>query len=282
MRRIKIHTVEKLEYIRKYIEAYSIATKSLPARYYIDAFAGSGTCLLCSEKCTSKGGIRCLKCGKGRVIDGSAIISLKIKNTFNKYVFIELNDSCIKELMKVINDQKLDLPGKINFVKGDSNIWFKDIYKYISGYVGCLIFLDPEGPELQWETIKQLSKINKVDLLILYPYDMSLVRLTSAPEYKQMLDNFYGDEKWMELYSDPKNFDATRKRKVLLDFYINNLEKLGFGFVRYKQIRKRLREGKPLYHLVLASHRKVAAKIMDDIFNKELDGQERIKFSRAN
>lgn len=276
MRRIKSHTLEKLEYFRKYIEAYLVATKRLPIKYYIDAFAGSGKCVLCDEKCNSKGGLRCQKCGKGKLVDGSAMISLKTKNTFSGYLFIDLNKNYVKELEEFIKELDQILQKKILVKNSDSNAVLKNIYKYILKYAGCLIFLDPEGPELEWETIKYLSKINKADLLILYPYDIALVRLTS--NYTEKLDKFYGTPDWIKIYKDKNNFNPEKRKMALLTSYIKNLEKLGFKYVVCKPIRRRLRGGKPLYHLILASHHPAAKKIMEDIFNKELDGQQRIKF----
>ena len=276
MRRIKSHTIEKLAYFKKYIEAYLVATKRLSIKYYIDAFAGSGKCILCDEKCKLKGNLKCQKCGKGRLIDGSAMISLKTKNTFSGYLFIDLNKNYIKELEEFIKELDQVLQKKILVKNSDSNVVLKNIYKYIPKYAGCLIFLDPEGPDFEWETIKYLAKINKADILILYPYVMAIVRLTK--NYKAKLDRFYGDKNWIKIYEDKKYYNPNKRKQALLDFYIKNLKELGFEYAVYKQIRKKLRSGKPLYHLILASHHPAAQKIMEDIFNKELDGQQRIKF----
>jgi len=276
MRRIKSHTIEKLAYFKKYIEAYLVATKRLPIKYYIDAFASSGRCILCDERCKSKGGLTCEKCGKGKIIDGSAMISLKTKNTFSGYLFVDLNKNYITELEKFIEELDQTLQKKILIKNSDSNVVLRNIYKYIPKYAGCLIFLDPEGPELEWGTIKYLSKINKADLLILYPYDMALVRLTS--NYTAKLDKFYGTSDWIKIYRAKENFNADKRRTALLNFYTANLEKLGFKYVICKPVRRRLRSGKSLYHLILASHHPAAKKIMEDIFNKELDGQQKIKF----
>ncbi|MFH0969791.1 MAG: three-Cys-motif partner protein TcmP [Patescibacteria group bacterium] len=276
MRRIKEHTVEKLEYFRKYIEAYLVATKRLPRKFYIDAFAGTGKCILCEQKCSSKGGCRCIKCGKGKVVDGSALISLKIKKDFTGYIFIEIENKNIKNLEKFINEEvDLEKRKKILIKQTDSNLLLRNIYKYISQYTGCLILLDPEGPELDWETIKYLSKIKKAELLILYPYDMALVRLTR--DYSNKLDKFYGTNKWSEIYNDKNILRPSEKKNKLLEFYINNLKNLGFDYVEYKQIRKRLRGGKALYHFILATHHPAGKKIMSHIFNKELDGQQKFR-----
>ena len=277
MRRIKQHTVTKLEFLKKYLNAYLSAAKKLPKKYYIDAFAGTGKNVLCNIKeCKSKGGEKCTKCGKGTITDGSALISIKLEKKFTKYLIVEMIDNNFNELKSRIQkgiDHNTYL--KIKLLQNDANKILINLHKYTSPYHGFVIFLDPEGPELYWETIKYLSKIPKTELLILYPYDMSLVRLTTK-EHSNKLDRFYGGSQWFKIYHSGIN--AQDRKKKLLDFYIGNLKALGFKYVTYKQIKTRLRDGKALYHIIHTTHHPVGKKIMKDIFNKELDGQTKMKF----
>lgn len=273
MRRIKEHTYEKLQYFKKYLNAYLFATKRLPKKYYIDAFAGTGKCILCNEECKSRGDIKCEKCGEGKEVDGSALIALKAKNRFDSYLLIELNKRNFANLEKFIkNEVENDLFNAIKTRCGDSNILLKNVYQYIDDYTGCLVFLDPEGPELYWETVESLSKIKKVDLFIVYPYDMSLVRLTK--KFKEKLDKFYGGKNWLEIFN--KGTDPEDRGRKLLNFYLDNLKKLGFKHAVYRVIKTNLRQGKPLYHFILVTRSDIGKKIIDDVFGKELDGQQRL------
>lgn len=272
--------MEKLQYFKKYIDAYLYATKRLPFKYYIDAFAGTGRCVLCNAKCDCEGGIRCEKCESGKIVDGSALISLKLILPFDLYILIELKKDNRNELEKFINedinDKKIDSArqNKIKIVSEDCNSYLQRLSKTIKPNIGCVIFLDATSDELSWETVKSLSKIERVDLLILYPYDMSLTRLTK--NYKVKLDRFYGDSEWLNIYN--RNLTPHGRREALLKFYKGNLIKLGFKSVE-KHIKKRLRAGHPLYHLVFATRSDVGLKIMSDIFNKELDGQTKMQFN---
>lgn len=271
MRRIKQHTLEKLKYFDKYVNAYPIATKRLRMRkIYIDAFAGTGKCVFCRRKCDSKGGERCNQCGKGINGDGSALLALKTKNEFDGYVLIELKDRNLwelkKELQREIDKERFN---KVQFIKGDANEILPRIYDYISERSASLVFLDPEGPELSWKTIVSLSKMEKIDFLMLYAYDMSLVRLTR--DYREKLDEFYGTDEWLKIWRSESN--SQNRAKALRDFYIRRIKALGFRICN-KPIRMNLRTGKRLYHLIFASRHTVAIKIMTDIFNKEPDGQQ--------
>lgn len=193
-------------------------------------------------------------------------------------IFIEKIKKNLDELKKNIQNEITDyrILKIIKFKHGDCNKLLPEfnLHNNISQYSGCLVFLDPEGPELYWDTIISLAKIKKVDLLILYPYDMSLVRLTK--DYPEKLDKFYGTPGWLDIFSKRNN--PTDAREKLLKFYINNLKKLGFQYTTYRQIRRGFREGKPLYHLILATRNYAGEKIMKDIFDKELDNQKKFKF----
>ncbi|MFA6548227.1 MAG: three-Cys-motif partner protein TcmP [Candidatus Magasanikbacteria bacterium] len=275
MRRIKNHTVEKLEYISKYIKAYLDATSRLPNKVFIDAFAGTGKCVLCNNKsCDSSGGDLCDRCGKGQLQDGSSVVALKMAKSFDEYILVEISNQNIKDLENILrNEIPEERLKKVVFKKGDSNILLRDIAKSAAPFCGYLIFLDPEGAELEWNTLEHLSKINKADILILYAYDMSLVRLTA--DYKERLNKFYGSDGWQIIYDD-KKLTPSDKATKLLKYYTENLKQIGFEYVVPKPIHTRLREGKRLYHLILATKNRVGEKIMKDIFDKELDGQGKL------
>lgn len=276
MRRIKSHTVQKLEYISKYIKAYLGATSRLPKKVFIDAFAGTGKCVLCDEKsCSSAGGKKCDICGRGQLQDGSSIIALKTARSFDEYILIEISNQNVKKLKSVlIGEVPEERLKKVIFKKGDANVLLCEISKSATPFCGYLIFLDPEGSELKWDTLVCLSKIAKADILILYAYDMALVRLT-ADSNKEKLNQYYGTEDWQKIYGD-KNLRPDEKSAKLLKFYTDNLKKIGFKYVVPKPISTRLREGKRLYHLILATKHWAGEKIMKDIFDKELDGQLKI------
>lgn len=260
MRKIKSHTLQKLEYFKKYLEAYLRATQKLPKKYYIDAFAGSGECIL--TKADQK-------------VKGSSLIALTATNPFDAYLLIEKRKKIYDGLKASIKKYNI-APDRLKTIKPlnvDSNEWLPKHCHEFDQNSGYLIFLDPEGPELHWDLVNCLYRFKKADVLILYPYDMSLVRLVK--DYKDKLDKFYGSPDWLKIYNDRKN--AADARGKLLNFYIKNLKKLGFAYVIHRQIKTQLREGRPLYYLILATHHWAGEKIMKDVFDKELDGQTKMK-----
>lgn len=257
MRKIKKHTAQKLKYFEKYLNAYLTATKRLRNKTYLDAFAGTGKCLLVPDN------IEC---------DGSTLISLKAKSEFTQYIFIDSDKKSISSLRTSIDECNFPekKTKKIKLITEDCNKFLLNFK--LPGWFGCLALLDPEGSELRWKTVEALSKIKRIDLFILYAYDMSLVRLTKTEREK--LDLFYGDQKWREIYDNSKN--ANEARIQLLEFYVLNLQKLNFPYVNYKPIRTDLRSGKLHYYFIFASRHPIAYKIMSQVFDKELDGQQKL------
>lgn len=276
MRRIKSHTLQKLEYFRKYIEAYLNATKTMYQKYYVDALAGTGKCILCDiSSCKSKGGERCMKCGKGKEVAGSASIALTRKNFFNGYILIELNENNLEELKNTIKKEVgAERFKRIDFLRGDSNKFLKKIHDYIPPKAGCLVFLDLEATEIDWNTIESLSKFKKIEILILHPYNMSIVRMTK--DYKSKLDKFYGTSNWFKIWK--KEVNPYRRKILLIKFYIERIERLGFRYVLSREIKTKVRGGRNLYHLVFATRHPVGKKIMKSVFNIELNGQKKLKF----
>lgn len=270
MRRIKPHTFEKLQYIQKYISAYLIATKSIKTKYYIDGFSGTGKCVLCTENCKSRGS-KC-NCGKGKEIDGSVLIAVRQPDKFSRYFLCELGPKNCRELSECLKKESPSNSDLVEVINGDCNVEIPRILGGLNRYSSCLTLLDPEGPELDWNTIVELSKFKHMDIMILFPYDMSLSRLVK--DYKEMNNKFFGSDKWQDAHASAPTIKSRRIK--MLNHFMDNLKDLGFTQMSSKLIKSKYRDGLPLYHFLLVSHYPIAAKIMDDIFSKSLDSQQKL------
>ena len=79
-------TVEKLDALRAYLNAYAQALKNQPfRRYYIDAFAGTGDRAVKRQEAASLLEIPELDV----MTKGSARVALEIEPPFDRYIFIE-------------------------------------------------------------------------------------------------------------------------------------------------------------------------------------------------
>ena len=202
-------TIQKLNIIEKYINAYLTALKNQRVKkIYVDGFAGSGiTKLKTKEEFTA--GIHVNLLGEESsfdeaptMIDGSAMLSLKYD--FDEYYFLELNKERIQTLKNNIKERYPDKYDKVHFISGDSNSTLLDVVRKINVYSRCLMFLDPYALELRWETLEAISKCGVIDLWYLFP--LSLIRLMEKnkdiPKANQdKVTSILGTNTWMdELY----------------------------------------------------------------------------------
>jgi len=251
-------TALKLEYLDNYLQGYVIAAKKARETHYIDCFAGCGECVIIES---------------GHYVQGSPWRALNAVPQFSKYHFVEKKPALAAHLRKSIIDKGFN---NAHVYVGDCNqVIASDILPEVPRNVPCFAFLDPYGLQLHWTTICALASHRqgwKIELLILYPYDMAVSRLFSLaksnPAISVKLTSFYGDESWKtqleESVQGQENMEQRRERFVKL--YVRNLQSLGYKFVRpYGPLYWHRR---PLYHVIFASDSDVGAKIMHDVWSK--------------
>ena len=256
--RIGKWTALKLEYLDNYLQGYVVATKKARETHYIDAFAGCGECVIKQS---------------GQNIDGSPWRALNAVPRFSRYHFIEEKPTLATHLRKSIANR-----GFTNFsvYTGDCNqVILHDVLPRIPRNVPCFAFLDPFGLQLHWTTVCALASHRqglKVELLILYPYDMAVSRLFSLAKTNRAisvkLTNFYGDESWKTQLeqSVEANENTKQRRECFVKLYVRNLQSLGYKFVKvYGPLYSHRR---PLYHVIFASDSAVGARIMHDVWSK--------------
>ncbi|MBA7536115.1 hypothetical protein ES705_28377 [subsurface metagenome] len=165
-------TKEKLERVEKYLKAYATIMNKQNFRFaYIDAFAGTGY----REEKDSKihDQISLFRQNEIKEIEtyskGSARIALEIKPEFDKYIFIEKSKKTFTKLLKLKEEFK-DKEKKIDLINTDANNWIIDRcnnYKWQNNR--AVLFLDPYGMQVNWETIKAIANTKAIDLWYLFP-----------------------------------------------------------------------------------------------------------------
>lgn len=204
-------TTEKLERVRKYLVAYTtIFAKNPRARklrtIYVDAFAGTG------YRARRKGAPeQTLPFQELREPDadaflkGSARLALEVEPPFGEYIFIERDAGRAQELEKL----KAVFPARasaIRVVRSEAN-------EYLSQWCGqsdwrlhrAVVFLDPYGMQVEWETIEAIARTRAVDLWILFPLGVAVSRLLTNPapppdEWAKALTRTLGTEDWRKAF----------------------------------------------------------------------------------
>lgn len=265
-------TEEKLEILKKYLQAYNTALKNQPfRRVYIDAFAGAGYRQqrkkqygfdLFSEEVQDE---------SGQFLKGSAKLALEAEPPFHKYIFIESDQSKISELRKLREEH----PDRtIEIIQIDANEFIQD-YCNKENWVStrAVLFLDPFATEVEWKSIEAIAKTKSIDVWILFPL-MAVNRLLAKDHKKTFyncLNRIFGTEEWFECFYKTRRLDDIfgQSQEVIFkacnfvgigDFYKQRLKNIFSGVVEKPKLFYNSR-GSPLFLFFFAVGNSKGARI---------------------
>ena len=282
-------TVEKLDCLSDYLRAYvKILRKN---RYYcityVDAFAGSGYIL--PEKNQDKG-IPLFEEESGAVskfLEGSTRIALSIYPGFDQFIFIEKS----KRISRALETLKEDYPqqsSRIQIKNYDANeyltMWCaqKDFWKNNR----AVVFLDPYGMQVKWQSLQSIANTRAIDLWILFPVFGVNRLLTKGKQPPQLwsdcLTTFFGTDEWKDSFYKKETIptlfgeeEATCKSSSINEiglFFLSRLKTI-FPHVISEPLILCNSRNTPLYLLCFAASNpekgQVALKIARDIINKK-------------
>lgn len=261
---------EKLKLLERYLRAYATIMnkqkqKWLRAYHYIDAFAGSGQPKMKDEE---------------RYIAGSPLRALQCQPPFDSYWFIEINPWRVKRL----NELQNKFPARNIVVRqGDCNeILRQEVVAQITrqSQQRGLVFLDPYGLQVEWATVRALSKAKAFDVFVNFQL-MAVTRLLKRDKpptgrVMELLNRVMGSNDWIqEIYRPEPQLSLFGEQRVIRDvmraewlarLYADQVGTL-FPFVSKPVIMTNSKNA-PLYTLFLASHNQTAVKVMNDIFGR--------------
>ncbi len=272
-------TNKKLKHISKYLKAYTTSLKNQPFRLiYIDAFAGTG---YRTDEFIDTRQTLLFPDQAGEDAEsyhaGSARIALETDPHFADFYFIEQDPAKCRELEKL----KQEFPDKahdIHVIQKDANIFIKDICKTFleQKYWRAVLFLDPFGMNVPWETVEAIAGTKKIDMWYLFPLGVGVNRLLKRdgdiPEaWQRRLDLIFGDPGWRDILyrkeATPSLFDESREITArtggfeqIADYLINRL-KLIFAGVAENPLYLYNSKNNPLYLLCFACGNKTGAGI---------------------
>ena len=191
-------TAEKLEILRRYLDAYTTALKNQEFRLtYVDAFAGEGYWRPRSEFASEDyEDFR-------EVRDGSPRIALEIQDKpFDRFVFIEKDiERCdvLTRLREEFHDRDIDV------LNDDANHAIPVFCDSLESFDRAVVFLDPFATAVSWDTVAMLSYTEKVDCWILFPLSaiarMMPTDTKPTPALAVQLDRIFGGRgHWEDFY----------------------------------------------------------------------------------
>ncbi len=200
-------TADKLERVRKYLVEYAkIMNKQCFRFAYIDAFAGTGYQTLREDENQNELMFpEILEEESQGFLEGSARIALQVEPRFTKYFFIEKKETRFAELQRL----KVDFPlvqNDIILVNSDANAYIKDLCQnYIWNKNRAVLFLDPFGMQVEWDTIIAIAETRAIDLWILFPLGVAVNRLLKKDgnineSIRKRLDTIFGASDWYNAF----------------------------------------------------------------------------------
>jgi three-Cys-motif partner protein len=260
---------EKLELLEKYLRAYARIMSSQKRKrgwpeafHYIDAFAGSGQARAKDEE---------------RYIEGSPLRALQCDPPFDYCWFIERSPQRVEKLESL----RSQFPNREIIIRlGDCNqILREEIIPQITRQrQHGLVFLDPYGLQVEWETVVALAKAKTFDVFVNFPL-MGVIRILKSDEppterRRGLLKKVMGDDLWVNriyysqwtLLGEIKQERYIIRAEWLARIYADKVKEI-FKYVSNPVIMTNSKNA-PLYALFLASHNQTAVKIVNDIFSR--------------
>ena len=162
------HTRRKLDVVAKYLAAYVTVMKKQDFRlFYVDGFAGSGAS---TSKAEAEKAQDPTLFPAADVLDGSPRRALSVDPPFDHYIFIDKSNENVRSLSGL----RGEFPDRnIEIAPGDANERICEFCDHISDqrFDRAVVFLDPFGLSVRWNTVERLAATQKVDLWYLVPVD---------------------------------------------------------------------------------------------------------------
>jgi len=243
----------KLECLGDFLAAYPAGIRA-GQYYYLELFAGPDF-VSCKET--------------GATVPGLSRRAVKVKPGFGGYILVKPG-SLAETGQPAAGENPLTIRG--NLIQ---NTTLRRIFDLIPRSSSIFCIIDPPGyRRLRWTTMKKLitSGTNwqgqRMDLLLLLPVEMAIVKNLNRPECAASLTRFFGTTSWKEINSGLTSgrISAPRARDMLADIYTSGLKSLGY---RHVESLNPFKPGHaPLYYIVWASDGESRLKQIKTIWSK--------------
>jgi hypothetical protein len=197
----------KLDAISEYLDFYQNALKNRGFEtWYVDAFAGTGE----RHAKMIKGGIfeDAPMEEVEEVLAGSAKRALEISPPFTHYWFSEQRPSRVKALEALRDDYNAD----IIVHRGDANQQLRTLFSSPpwvahrdSWKQRAVVFLDPYGMSVGFDTLRMLAETKRADVWYLFPRKAVIQQLANKAtgidqDKRASLNRIFGCEDWEERF----------------------------------------------------------------------------------
>ncbi len=241
-------TTNKLERLRKYLCAYMrIFAENPRAQHfttiYVDAFAGTGHRINSQDRQPAVATSPVATDPEAESFKkGSARIALEVEPSFHRFIFIERDAGRVSDLEALRAEF---LAKNVQIEQRDANAFLQQWCTRTDWRKNrAVVFLDPYGMQVDWQTLVALAETQAVDLWLLFPLGVAVNRLlTNAGlppnEWAKALTRIFGTEDWKPAFY-PKQQEQTlfgveekQRRDATLDavgnFFLERLKTIFAG-----------------------------------------------------
>lgn len=221
------------------------------------------------------------------LLDGSARMALHVTPRFDRYIFIDSSPGRCAQL-ETLKDEFPNLAHDITIHPADANAEIQKLcrMKWISHR--AVLFLDPYGMQVDWETISAVAATKAIDMWLLFPLGIGVNRLLKKsgdvpPAWRSRLDTLLGTTDWYDEFytveSTPTLFGTDEQRVTkaateTIGRYFNERLKSVFAAVSEKPAVLRNSKNCPLYLFCFAAGNAKGAPIATRIADNLLQGVE--------
>ena len=254
-RPIRRWACHKLECLSDFLKAYHNQPGSA-GRGYLELYAGNGL-------------IRCPRTDE--FLEDASLRALAAG--FQQYIFVTGDDESTASLKKLTAD-----PDKtVAVMTGNANnaAFLRNIIDRIPRSAASFAFIDPPGYRaLRWQTIERLVrhspdwKGRKIDMLIIFPLEMPLLRNLTRPDCETSINSLYGNNQWQTVRQEKLEgkIGADKVRQALVKLFKAGLK--GLGYRRVDDFSPASLSGQPLYHLIWASDTTRGKELLEEAWGK--------------
>jgi three-Cys-motif partner protein len=273
-------TEDKLSRLRKYLGAYMTIFSTNPrARMlktvYVDAFAGTGFRREFPSETAGEDLLFDISSDSDAeaLRKGSAQVALETTPPFSEYIFIEHNEEHVRNLAS-LRQRFSGIASRIKIIPEDANIYLLEWCKETDWTkTRAVVFLDPYGMQVEWETIAAMAGTKGIDLWVLFPLGVGVNRLLMRqrpPEgpWADRLTAILGTDAWRKaFYRESGQRDFFKTPDLIKDadftsiskFWVNRLHSVFPGVAR-NPLPLRNSRNVPIYLLSFAAANPKGAK----------------------
>ena len=258
-------TRDKLRILAGYLDAYTTALKKQRSfkLIYVDAFAGSGFVDVDDQP----------DMDAAALLQGSPQIALDVTDRpFDECIFIDTGTGNVQSLKFEI--ERRGNAGQARVEQGDANQRLAEFAATMQPADRAVVFLDPFGAQVSWQTVRALAETMQCDVWILFPSG-TIRRLlpregdVRRDAHAETLTRVFGDESWRELqqrsqqrnmFAQEPRIETARGTEELVAKYLEKLDGVFAGVAPHSRTLMNSRNV-PLYELMFAAGNPAGAKI---------------------